>query len=194
MSENIARMILNSIDNDKSQIDRSTPFGSAFSKILEQQDKVINKEEIEADEEISRKVKFLKICETNGDMAWFDFNSWNVLPKEFKEKFVEYYDPLILGGVYFQYSKFRMAEFTFWKMLTADMSIYELADRDSYKFVCISQESNSYDFMGEMKLRDLKKTFNESMIRRIGYSEGKVVIKRGFKDERNQKGSNDSNK
>lgn len=95
------------------------------------------------------KVNRLKQAETEGDLAYFGYESWQLLPTKWKMEFAAKMDPLFWNGVFFRYSDFLARETELFSTLPQDrpvMSIHE--ERVRYRFMCVDIEKGSiWDFM-----------------------------------------------
>lgn len=172
--DEIVRLIFDACD----QVDRQSMSGTLGEKLLKMAEKVtepMKKDPEGIDDEVTEKIYFLKECESNSDLCWMDYNSWNQFTKAFQDKFIEEVNPLFWGALYFQYSKFLEIVPKLSYMMSFDLSVYVLTESKNYKATCIGSDGAAYDRLGPMALKKIQKKYNTTLVLAMG-----VNLKREF--------------
>lgn len=180
----VARLILESLDRDDPKGNMSSIFQNYIDSLNKSQEELVAVGS-EEDQEFARKIKFLRECEDNKDLGWFDYDSWNSFPRPFQDNFIKNMDHFFYGGVFFQYSKLLEQEGNIWKYISPGNLVTVLHDcGNNYHIVCFGENDTKYDSLGEHALMNLKKDFKLRTLRSIAKNSAGQIICR-------VKGSND---
>ncbi len=95
---NLVECVLNSYSDDSA-------IGDFGSKMLE----AITKEAVDTQEydEIKQSIAYLKHCESNSDLLWIDFYSWNNIPLIIRRRLMEQTTILEWGAAYMSFNEFE---------------------------------------------------------------------------------------
>jgi hypothetical protein len=142
---------------------------------------------VDIDEEFAKKVRFLRECEQNNDLAWIDFTSWRLLSSDFKTQFESILEPLFIGsGIYFRWTPFHSNLRHLVSCSHGDTLIFVLRDGNSYRVACVSPESKEYNWFSNVKFKESTEKFNATLhLGMINTSSG-VIIKKFEQQQQNK--------
>lgn len=177
----LARTILDTVEDLQSQgIEGNSVIISQLIKLAKREPKsrlAEVEEKIYFDPIVDEKIRVCREMEINGDLCWMEYYSWNNLPKETQEEFVQVFDPLMFTGVFFSYSKYKEMQFDLLRDIDERCVVFTLRDENAFQVACVSSDWDPCEFLGIMKFRDYRKKFNARLINSIGKSRGQLVYK-----------------
>lgn len=172
MEESVAKLILDaSGDPDSSKTCIAQGLFNAALKNLE------DKDEEEFTEIDLKLVEYGKV-EREGDLAYFDYNSWLKIPFELKARICANIDPLFWGGTYFRYSFFLEIEEELVRNIPEDLSIIVINEQERFKFLNIQTiHGDRHDYLTDRQLNFQISKINNFVIRAYGQNKkGETVI------------------
>jgi len=172
---NLARMIL---DTFESLPERPTAMAEQLQRFaqlqLEAGDKVEVFETV-ITPEIDARIRRMRKCEEEGDLCWFNYNSWNSLPVAMRESITGVLDPLFWTGVFFSKRAFEKSQAEFFRYFNDLLSIYVVTSKRYSQFIAHSDITPPVKWDGRQSV-DLVNRLQASSVIRSFCLRGGVVV------------------
>ncbi len=137
-----------------------------FSELVESINSEKNIDPLISEEEkkLIEKIELLKIAESNGDLAWMDYGSWNRFSELLQTKFDQIIEPLFYDGIFFVYSKF-VGNNSILEFLDDRVVIYVVKYPKSFRFYCIDILDTGYHWMNNRVFNRMESDISSGTIR-----------------------------
>ena len=172
--ESLAKFIIENYERDEG----STTLGNnLFDAVV---GSINEKEENEELSEIDIKVIRYGEIEREGNLAYFDYDSWGSIPWEVRARISQALDPLFWGGAFFEYSKFIELEDMFFRNVHETLDICLIHEfKKRYRFLSIKHFiGDSHDYLSDRQLKYEREKIEKHIIRGYGLnSKGETIIK-----------------